>query len=112
MWNQALANALSFYQDERDGPAYIPSALRTAPAHLNDETAMAYLTPAMKDSGSFSGDLTSLETTVDAAGGWWDAGDYLKFVETTSYVVALMGVGVRSFPDQMGVDAGDSDFRL
>lgn len=26
----------------------------------------------------------------DAAGGWHDAGDYLKFVETTSYAVALM----------------------
>ena len=25
---------------------------------------------------------------MDASGGWWDAGDYLKFVETTSYVVA------------------------
>jgi endoglucanase len=110
LWRQALANALSFYQNERDGPAYIPSALRTAPAHLNDETAMTYLTPVMKGSGAFSGDLTSLGTTVNAAGGWWDAGDYLKFVETTSYVVALMGVGVRSFPSQMGVDAGDSDF--
>ena len=110
LWSQALANALSFYQNERDGPAYIPSALRTAPAHLNDETAMTYVTPAMNGNGSFRGDLTSLDTTIDAAGGWWDAGDYLKFVETTSYVVALMGVGVRSFPDQMGADAGDSDF--
>ncbi len=27
----AMANALSFYQNERDGPNYIPSALRTAP---------------------------------------------------------------------------------
>ena len=26
----------------------------------------------------------------DATGGWHDAGDYLKFVETTSYAVALM----------------------
>ena len=27
---------------------------------------------------------------IDASGGWHDAGDYLKFVETTSYVTALM----------------------
>jgi hypothetical protein len=40
-----LANALSFYQTERDGPSFIPSALRTAPGHLNDQNAMTYLTP-------------------------------------------------------------------
>ena len=28
--------------------------------------------------------------SFDATGGWHDAGDYLKFVETTSYAVALM----------------------
>ena len=27
---------------------------------------------------------------IDATGGWHDAGDYLKFVETTSYVAAVM----------------------
>ena len=27
---------------------------------------------------------------IDASGGWHDAGDYLKFVETTSYVTAVM----------------------
>lgn len=27
---------------------------------------------------------------IDASGGWHDAGDYLKFVETTSYVTALL----------------------
>ena len=36
LYDAALANALSFYENERDGADYIPSALRTAPAHLND----------------------------------------------------------------------------
>src|SRR5260221_3171912 len=45
----ALDNALSFYQNERDGPNYIPSALRTAPGHLNDSSAMTYLTPNMNN---------------------------------------------------------------
>ncbi len=31
LYTGALSNALSFYQNERDGPNYIPSALRTAP---------------------------------------------------------------------------------
>jgi endoglucanase len=99
----AMANALSFYQDERDGPNYIPSALRTAPAHLNDENAMTYLTPSYKAStGGFSGSLTSLGISMDASGGWWDAGDYLKFVETTSYTVDLMLLLARDFPTQAG----------
>jgi endoglucanase len=110
LWHQALANGLSFYQVEQDGPDYVPSPLRTAPAHLNDEHAMTYATPAMKANGDFSGDLDPLGTTIDASGGWWDAGDYLKFVETASYVVALLGVGARDFPGQMGASTGNSDF--
>jgi endoglucanase len=105
-----LANALSFYENERDGPEYIPSALRTAPAHLNDEDAMTYLTPQVNDEGEFKGELTSLGETIDAAGGWWDAGDYLKFVQTTSYAVDLQEIGVRDFPAQMGASAAHSNF--
>src|SRR5262249_12870 len=89
----AVANALSFYQNERDGPNYIPSALRTAPAHLNDQSAMTYLTPNMNTNGRFSGDLTPIGSppiVINASGGWWDAGDYLKFVQTTSYTVDIM----------------------
>ena len=105
-----LANALSFYENERDGPEYIPSPLRSAPAHLNDEHAMTYETPAVNGEGEFKGDLTSLGVTIDAAGGWWDAGDYLKFVQTTSYTVDLMLAGVRDFPAEMGASAGASNF--
>ena len=47
VYGQALRNARSFYQDERDGPDFIRSPLRTAPAHLNDEHAMTYLTPVV-----------------------------------------------------------------
>jgi endoglucanase len=110
LWDQALDNSLSFYQNERDGPDYIPSALRTAPGHLNDEDAMTYSTPKMNANGDFSGNLAPLGVTMDASGGWWDAGDYLKFVETTSYVVALLEVGARSFPAEMGATAGSSNF--
>ena len=99
----AMANSLSFYQNERDGPNYIPSALRTAPAHLNDENALTYLTPSYHAStGGFSGDLTSLGVSMDASGGWWDAGDYLKFVQTTSYTVDMMLLMARDFPTQAG----------
>jgi endoglucanase len=105
-----LANSLSFYRNERDGADYIPSALRTAPAHLHDATAATYLTPHANSSGRFSGDLSPLGTTIDASGGWWDAGDYLKFVQTTSYTVDLLLAGVRDFPAQMGSGSATADF--
>jgi endoglucanase len=110
VYAQDLANSLSFYENERDGPDFIKSALRTAPAHLNDEDATIYATPKVNSDGNFKGDLTSLGRTMDASGGWWDAGDYLKFVETTSYVVAMMLDGITTFPNQMGSHSTTSDF--
>jgi endoglucanase len=110
LYSTPLANALSYYRNSRDGAHFIPSVLRTAPGHLNDAVANTYLTPKVDGNGNFVGDLTGLGTTIDASGGWWDAGDYLKFVETTSYVVAVLGVGVRDFTAQMGTGAGKSDF--
>src|SRR2546430_207370 len=44
---RAMANALAFYQIQRDGPHFVPSPMRTAAGHLNDEHAMTYLTPKM-----------------------------------------------------------------
>jgi endoglucanase len=105
-----LANALSFYQTERDGPNFIPSALRTAVGHLNDQTAMTYLSPHVNSSGRFSGDLTPLGTRIDASGGWWDAGDYIKGVETLGYTTDLLLAGVRDFPAQMGSGSPGSNF--
>ena len=105
-----LANALSFYQTERDGPNFLPSALRTAAGHLNDQTAMTYLSPHVNSSGRFSGDLTPLGTRIDASGGWWDAGDYIKGVQTLGYTTDLLLAGVRDFPAQMGSGSPGSNF--
>jgi endoglucanase len=110
LYTNALANSLSFYRNERDGPSFIASPLRTAGGHLNDANAMTYLTPNANSSGRFSGDLTPLGTSIDASGGWWDAGDYLKFLQTTSYTVAVMLTGVRDFPAQMGSASTTSNF--
>jgi endoglucanase len=110
LYANALANSLSFYENERDGASFIPSPLRTAAGHLNDAHAMTYLTPNANSSGRFSGDLTPLGVTIDASGGWWDAGDYLKFLQTTSYTVAVLLTGVRDFPAQMGSGSSTSNF--
>ncbi|HEY2718154.1 MAG TPA: glycoside hydrolase family 9 protein, partial [Solirubrobacteraceae bacterium] len=110
LYERPLTNALSFYENERDGAEFIPSALRTAAGHLNDAHASVYTTPSVNGDGAFKGDLAPTGETIDASGGWWDAGDYLKFVQTTSYTVALQLLGVRDFPAQMGGGAGASDF--
>ena len=111
LYSQALANALSFYQNERDGENFIPSPLRTAAGHLNDRQAAAYTSPQFDQDDNILGALNPTGKTVDASGGWWDAGDYLKFVQTHSYVVALMLIGVRDFPKEMGRGAGsDANF--
>jgi len=107
----ALRNTLRFYEVERDGARFIHSRLRTAPAHLHDRRAMTYRTPRVNGDGVFRGDLSPLGRRIDASGGWWDAGDYLKFLHATSYTEAVLLTGVRDFPAQMGASSAASDFR-
>ena len=107
VYTSALDNSLYFYQNERDGQNFVATPLRTAAGHLNDLSAKVYATPNMNSSGRFSGDLTPATfngspVSIDAMGGWWDAGDYMKFVQTHSYLMAMMLVGIRDFPNQMG----------
>ena len=111
LYAQPLANTLYFYENERDGPDFIHTALRSAPGHLNDASAMTYRTPPVDGNGNFQGSLAKYATGVriNATGGWFDAGDYLHFVETTSYTEAVLLQGVASFPRQMGSRSG-TDF--
>ena len=107
LYTSILGNSLFFYQNERDGANFVATALRTAAGHVNDQSATVYVTPKMNSSGRFSGSLTPAtfngsQVTIDGMGGWWDAGDYMKFVQTHSYTVALMLIGSRDFPSQMG----------
>ena len=105
-----IRNALAFYRVQRDGPDIVRSPLRTAPSHLNDADAMTYRTPKVDGDGAFAGDLAPLGVRIDAAGGWWDAGDYLKFVHATAYTDAVLFMGIRDLPAQMGARAGPADF--
>src|SRR5262249_2726749 len=110
VYSGALANSLFFYQTERDGPGFIPNALRTAPGHLKDQAATTSLPPHKNASGRFKGALPPLGVRINAAGGWWDAGVYRKFVQTTSYTADLLLAGVRDFPGQMGSGSAASNF--
>ena len=108
LYSGLLLNTLFFYETERDGKNFVPNALRTAPGHLNDDYARVYATPPL-DVNDFINNVPPTAPLlaaglpyIDAFGGWWDAGDYVKYVATTSYTVALMEIGVRDFPNQMG----------
>ena len=111
LYSGLLLNTLFFYETQRDGPDFIPNALRTAPGHLKDKIAKVYETPPLDDNDWINNvppakplRLAGLPE-MDAEGGWWDAGDYEKYVETVSYTAALMQIGVRDFPGQMGPGA-------
>ena len=106
-----LLNTLFFYETERDGPDFIPNALRTAPGHLKDGHAKRFVAPPLDDNDYVNNVppapplVASGLPDIDASGGWWDAGDYEKYVVTISYAVAMMETGVRDFPNQMGKNA-------
>lgn len=111
LYSGLLLNTLFFYETQRDGNDLIHNVLRTAPAHLKDARAQVYVTPPL-DGNDFIDNLPPAPPLVsaglpniNAAGGWWDAGDYAKYVETVSYTVALMQIGIRDFPRQMGAEA-------
>jgi len=111
LYSGLLLNTLFFYETQRDGAKFIRNALRSEPGHLKDRSAHVYQTPPL-DSNDFIDNVPPIPPLVsaglphiDASGGWWDAGDYEKYVETTSYTAALMQIGIRDFPNQMGIHA-------
>ncbi len=111
LYSGLLLNTLFFYQTERDGASFVQNSLRNKPGHLKDKNAHVYQTPPL-DSDDFidnappTSPLVAADVPdIDASGGWWDAGDYEKYVETVSYTAALMQIGIRDFPNQMGANA-------
>ncbi len=91
LYSPLLANALAFYRAQRDGPDVIAGALGRRPSHLHDRRAKVFrelrFTPDLvpKDPVPVPG-----TARVDVSGGWFDAGDYIKGVQTESYAAALL----------------------
>ncbi len=67
----------------------VPLILQYFDIQLCGPQQSAHRGPCHTDDGMISGGPRSGQR-IDVVGGWHDAGDYLKFVETTSYVTALM----------------------
>lgn len=88
------AHGVRFFQAQRDGADQVPGVLDRRPSHLADRRARLHHPPRHRD-GRLVGALRPAGGRVDVSGGWFDAGDYLKFVETTSYAASLLLVAAR-----------------
>ncbi|HTD57378.1 MAG TPA: glycoside hydrolase family 9 protein [Solirubrobacteraceae bacterium] len=89
--------ALAFLQSQRDGPETIPGAMHRRPSHLGDGFASVYRMPNYRGTKLLGG-LVATGERVDVSGGWFDAGDYLKLVETASFTDVALLYGAREFP--------------
>lgn len=95
LYRPLFGNTVTFLQSQRDGADVIPGQLRRRPSHLLDGSATVYAPPQFNGGGALRGGLTAVGGPVDVSGGWFDAGDYLKFVETASYDDAVLLMAVR-----------------
>jgi endoglucanase len=93
VFDHLLSNALAFFQEQHDGRHVAPGLLDRKPSHLNDAHATAYETPVYVN-GHLSQPLVPTGT-VDVEGGWFDAGDYIKFVHTAAFVEVPMQLALR-----------------
>ncbi|WP_283133599.1 glycoside hydrolase family 9 protein [Rhizohabitans arisaemae] len=89
--------ARTFFTGQRDGADVVPGDLGRKPAHLNDRRAEVYDHPTFTGPGTdqISGELRRIGGPVDVSGGWFDAGDYLKFTHIMAYANTMVWASVR-----------------
>ncbi|BEL06250.1 hypothetical protein Q0Z83_044410 [Actinoplanes sichuanensis] len=106
------ATMTRFFQANRDGTNVLPTVMNRKASHLADTSATVYKTPTFNEEGAIVGGLTKAQTaTVDVSGGWFDAGDYLKFTHTAAYTLDTLLIAQRSgSPD--AARAAEIDFGL
>jgi endoglucanase len=79
-----VVNASAFYAAQHD-------------VHASDSSATVYDTPTF-NGNSIKSAPTAVGGPIDVSGGFYDAGDYLEFVETTSYADAALLLTARDHP--------------
>ncbi len=94
-----VSDGVNFFENQRDGATLASgSTIARKASHTNDASATVYKTPtfiAGSDGGTgdqISGSLSKVSgaSAVNVEGGWFDAGDYLKFTFTTAYADDLL----------------------
>lgn len=99
MYGKLVADGVSFYQVQRDGADVISGALHRQPSHLDDRNAAVYKWPHFASGGSDTitdSNLTKAGGSRDVSGGWFDAGDFLKFTHTAAYGDAVLFASERA----------------
>jgi hypothetical protein len=103
LYATAIDNGVRFLRAQRDGPDVDPSVMDRRPSHLLDEHATVYAPPRYRGL-TLASKLRAIGGPVDVSGGWFDAGDYLKFFETASFTETMLLVSLRdhsaAFPDR------------
>jgi hypothetical protein len=97
LFGPVVAANIKFFQAQRDGADFVPSALRRGPAHLNDRKSTVYRVPRYDEAATELLDerLVPDGGPVDVSGGWADAGDFLKFTHTAAYSVSALQLAQR-----------------
>lgn len=105
LFSPTLTDAVGYFQAHRDGADQVSRAWRRKPAHLADRHAEVYDDPPFDDRGRMTGGLDRVGGPVDVEGGWYDAGDYLKFTHTTAYALIALLLVRRDGPAPAGLAA-------
>ncbi|MFF4738582.1 glycoside hydrolase family 9 protein [Streptomyces sp. NPDC001262] len=102
-----VQDSIRFFRAQRDGADVPADILSRKPSHLADRRATVYAAPHYDRAGKKLLDerLTPAGGPVDVSGGFFDAGDFLKFTHTTSYSVAELLLAQRSMPGAAGLSA-------
>ncbi len=106
LYGKLLRYGVSFDQLQRDGRDTISGSLHRRPSHLLDGRASVYAWPTMARGSDLvlDRDLRRIGGPVDVAGGWFDAGDYLKFTHSTAYNDVLLLTSARMLGRRVPAD--------
>ena len=99
LYGKLVADGVTFFQTQRDGSDVVAGPLNRKPSHLHDKSAGVYAWPNFESADSDAitdADLTKIGGPVDVSGGWFDAGDFLKFTHTEAYGTAVLFASERA----------------
>ncbi|SER52386.1 N-terminal ig-like domain of cellulase [Lentzea xinjiangensis] len=101
LFSPVAHNTVEFFQAQRDGADVVPGRLGRRPAHLADREAFVYEEPVFSGEGGdeIAAPLRPTGAKVDLEGGWFDAGDFVKFTHASSYSTASMLLALRDRHD-------------
>ncbi len=90
LFEPLFRDAISFFTVQRDGSDIVAGPLNRKPSHLADRRATVYDVPSFggPDGDVITAPFKAIGGPVDALGGWFDAGDFVKFTHTAAYATS------------------------